>query len=97
MPLQVCLSRWDVEIRNKVREPVDTDNWRDLVFTMPNGTEIEIELFDRETDQVHIVIRTMDGSLIVEPEVTNCLRVRAERYEEMKGRKELALKLGRKK
>ena len=97
MPKGVCLNKWDVGTLKKIREPLDTDNWRDLVFTLPNGTEIEIELFDREKDQMHIVIRTLDGTLIVEPEVTNSLKIRAERYQEMTGRKELALKLGRRK
>lgn len=81
---EVWMTKWPKGERFPLQVPLDLD-WRELVFKLPNGTELSIEIFEREGGGVKI--RTMDGTLLVVPEASNCVILRSETYEQASKRR----------
>ena len=86
MAREVWMTKWMKDHQLPVQIPLDPE-CRELVFKMPNGTEISVEIFERD-GYAGIKIRTMDGQLIVEPEASNVVTIRAETYQESRSRYE---------
>lgn len=85
MPREVWMSKYS---RDKMMLPVRVEidpECRELVFKMPNGVELAIEIFERH-DRGEVCIRSKDGTLLVEPEASNAVSIRVETYEERRKR-----------
>lgn len=83
MTREVWMTKWERGQTFPVQVPLDPE-WRELVFKLPNGTEVAVEIFEREGGGIKI--RAMDGQLIVEPEASNLVSIRTETYEERHGK-----------
>ncbi len=58
------------------RTEIDISNNPTLVLTFPDGSEIEVELFERRPNRLSV--RTGHGSIIIHPCVTNVVEIEAE-------------------